>query len=603
MGQTSGNFITSDTGQSPPRLIFEWWETGSGISGAVGYHNISYHLKSYGGSTYSYSVFHNGSMNVDGAGYSWGDTNLWGGGATVFGDYSNTLYTDSSGNRSFGASAQGGIYTYAINTSGSGSWSLNNIPLHANITGATGDIDDEATTYYTTYNNPAGVAVDTYLDFPSLGIAGKNRVYNYGSGNGASFTTDIASIRTAMANVNSTAIRYVIHDTSGGSDSWSFLDYTLSIKNNTGQANPTFSAFTYADINSTTAAITGNDQYLIQGYSTPRVTVTTGNKATPNKNANMDHYTVTIGSFSGNATYSSSATVTKDIGVINDVTGLQTLSVKAVDSRTNYKTATTNATILPYAVPILNATVVRVNGFDGVITLGVTGSISPLTISSVDKNSTYSSVSPYTANRVEYRVSMDGGAYGQWADLAVTQTTGTGAITGTSQPQIAAAGSASSDHAYTVQVKVTDKLNTVIQTVTISAGRSIFRIGTDGFVYGKEEPLMPSHIGQVIMSTTLDTAAKVQAIYKGTWVAWGTGRAPIGVDTGQTEFNTVEKTGGSKTTTGSFNTDGGHYDGGNSSDFVNTHASYGPPTHYHTASATLGCLPPYITCYMWRRSV
>lgn len=33
----------------------------------------------------------------------------------------------------------------------------------------------------------------------------------------------------------------------------------------------------------------------------------------------------------------------------------------------------------------------------------------------------------------------------------------------------------------------------------------------------------------------------------GTWVAWGTGKVPVGVNTSDTEFNTVEKTGGSKT--------------------------------------------------------
>lgn len=33
----------------------------------------------------------------------------------------------------------------------------------------------------------------------------------------------------------------------------------------------------------------------------------------------------------------------------------------------------------------------------------------------------------------------------------------------------------------------------------------------------------------------------------GTWIAWGTGKVPVGVDTTQTEFNSVEKTGGSKT--------------------------------------------------------
>lgn len=38
----------------------------------------------------------------------------------------------------------------------------------------------------------------------------------------------------------------------------------------------------------------------------------------------------------------------------------------------------------------------------------------------------------------------------------------------------------------------------------------------------------------------------------GTWVAWGSGKVPVGVDTGQTEFNSVEKTGGAKTASTSY---------------------------------------------------
>ncbi|MFR1213621.1 MAG: phage baseplate protein [Acutalibacteraceae bacterium] len=32
----------------------------------------------------------------------------------------------------------------------------------------------------------------------------------------------------------------------------------------------------------------------------------------------------------------------------------------------------------------------------------------------------------------------------------------------------------------------------------------------------------------------------------GTWAAWGGGRTPVGVNTADTSFNTVEKTGGEK---------------------------------------------------------
>jgi len=55
-------------------------------------------------------------------------------------------------------------------------------------------------------------------------------------------------------------------------------------------------------------------------------------------------------------------------------------------------------------------------------------------------------------------------------------------------------------------------------------------------------------VGSIYISTTLDTVAKVKAAFGGTWVAWGSGRVPVGVDTTQTEFDTVEETGGTKFT-------------------------------------------------------
>ena len=36
-------------------------------------------------------------------------------------------------------------------------------------------------------------------------------------------------------------------------------------------------------------------------------------------------------------------------------------------------------------------------------------------------------------------------------------------------------------------------------------------------------------------------------LFGGTWEAWGSGRVPVGVDTSQSEFDRVEKTGGEKT--------------------------------------------------------
>lgn len=51
-------------------------------------------------------------------------------------------------------------------------------------------------------------------------------------------------------------------------------------------------------------------------------------------------------------------------------------------------------------------------------------------------------------------------------------------------------------------------------------------------------------IGSIYMSVN---AVNPKTLFGGTWIAWGTGRIPVGLDTGQTEFNITEKTGGTKT--------------------------------------------------------
>lgn len=38
-------------------------------------------------------------------------------------------------------------------------------------------------------------------------------------------------------------------------------------------------------------------------------------------------------------------------------------------------------------------------------------------------------------------------------------------------------------------------------------------------------------------------------LFGGTWIAWGSGRVPVGINSNETEFNSVEKTGGAKTHT------------------------------------------------------
>jgi len=53
-------------------------------------------------------------------------------------------------------------------------------------------------------------------------------------------------------------------------------------------------------------------------------------------------------------------------------------------------------------------------------------------------------------------------------------------------------------------------------------------------------------VGSIYMSVVSTSPA---SLFGGSWSAWGAGKVPVGVNTGETEFNTVEKTGGAKTHT------------------------------------------------------
>jgi len=103
----------------------------------------------------------------------------------------------------------------------------------------------------------------------------------------------------------------------------------------------------------------------------------------------------------------------------------------------------------------------------------------------------------------------------------------------------------------------------------------------------------------------------------GTWVQWGAGRVPVGVNTSDSDFSSVEKTGGAKThtltvdeipyhshaITNQIGTNGYesnkivyNYDMGTngSAKIYNTGGAGGSGAHNN--------LQPYITCYMWKRT-
>jgi hypothetical protein len=153
---------------------------------------------------------------------------------------------------------------------------------------------------------------------------------------------------------------------------------------------------------------------------------------------------------------------------------------------------------------------------------------------------------------------------------------------------------------------------------TQSYGNSSTRIANTAFVQTALQALYP--IGSIYTSVVSTNPNTLFGF--GTWVAFGAGKTIVGLDSGDTLFDTVKETGGSKNAIVVSHThtitDPGHLHSslqpGGTTGAFEAGANSGPSTK-NTATATTGItidstgssgtnanLPPYIVVYMWERT-
>ena len=119
-------------------------------------------------------------------------------------------------------------------------------------------------------------------------------------------------------------------------------------------------------------------------------------------------------------------------------------------------------------------------------------------------------------------------------------------------------------------------------------------------------------VGSIYMSTVSTNPATLFGF--GTWELWGKGRVPVGINTEDTDFNTVEKTGGEKEHTltidempehsHTFHANLAFTNSGSEGAGLKQGSDTRPSD---TVSSTGGgkshnIIQPYITCYMWKRT-
>ena len=268
-------------------------------------------------------------------------------------------------------------------------------------------------------------------------------------------------------------------------------------------------------------------------------------------------------------------------------------------------------------------------------------------------------------NRVTRTIYYKRSADSEWINAGLIFSSGV--------PIVFGGGKISTEYSYDIRYTITDQFNTVsVQDIVSTAAVVMdFKCGGKGLAIGKVSEtdncfevsedwdvkvygkLLRDYIssiagsvypvGSIYMSVTNTNPS---AYFGGTWVAWGSGRVPVGVNASDANFSMVEKTGGASTVTLTTAQMPGHShakgtlaaeSGGahkhnlnltksgwgvdNASNKVivdsttytalTNKATASAGAHEHTISGSTAAagsgnahsnLQPYITCYMWKRT-
>jgi hypothetical protein len=147
---------------------------------------------------------------------------------------------------------------------------------------------------------------------------------------------------------------------------------------------------------------------------------------------------------------------------------------------------------------------------------------------------------------------------------------------------------------------------------TAATGTNTTQIATTAFVTTAVNALELYPVGSIYINATDSTNPSTLLGY-GTWVAFGEGRVLVGLDSSDTDFDTAEETGGSKTHTLTVDEIPAHthsYDdwagagtaGGSSSTDSRQTTSVSKTSGSTGGGDPHNNLQPYITVYMWKRT-
>jgi len=362
---SSGSFNT--TGYQGRYLTFAWSVSSQSVANNTT--TIAWTLKGAGTASSSWYRSGNFKVVINGSTVYSSSTRIQLYDGTLVASGNFTMTHDTAGNKTFSASAEAGIYTVAVNCSGSGTFTLPQIARAAKITAAPNFTDIQNPTI--NYQNSAGNSVTTLQACISLTGSTDNISYRDIPKTGTSYTFNLTEaernvLRAAAPNSNTLSVIFYIKTVISGQTFYETATRTITIVD----AAPTMSNPTYQDTNSTTVAITENNQKIIQKQSNLTIAIPA---ATAQKYATITKYQVII----NGVTREQAAAGNMSWGIL-DVSQNIAATVKAIDSRGNSVTKSLQITVEAWQQPYAVISCSRENNFYTDTVLNVSPTVSSL---------------------------------------------------------------------------------------------------------------------------------------------------------------------------------------------------------------------------------
>lgn len=532
---------------------------------------------------------------------------------------------DSSGAKTFSISINAAVFTSSVNLTASQTFTLNTIAQNSTFGTVSGKTIGSATTVNINRSNSSF----THQLWYKLRADGSWIDLGSGIGTSKTFTVPIEKCSEFPNDTNGVfalCLRTYNGSTRIGKDVYLTTDISVP-----STVVPSISSITTSDANNYLSTYGG----YVQNKSAVKVVTS----ASGTYSSKITSYAITV----GGGTYSGSS-ITSNLLTSS---GSVTVTAKVTDSRGRTATKSSTITVLAYTAPKITAISTKRCNSDGTSNsngayMGVVFSSSVSSLNSKNP-ATYTiqyrkkGVTSYTSATLSNYANNRAVSNGQYVfsaetsasyEIILTVKDGFGSdsksATGSSVSKVFSILSKGLGIAFG---KVAETASTFECAWQIKANSGITYKSKELSTYISDaitESNKKMHpVGCIFMSS--NSANPSTYLGFGTWTAWGSGRVPVGVNTSDTNFNTVEKTGGAASVSISHShiesvgaddthmyltagASGGTY--GSTVVGTKDRMSWNGTTtsgatrlnHTNTVTQSVNTIQPYITCYMWKRT-